>query len=137
MAEKSFLLEVVTPRRLVLSEKVDEITAPGELGEFGVLPGHIPFFATLGIGEVMYRQGDKKRYIAVSWGFAEVLANKVTILAEIAELDTEIDVEWAKRKKELAEEKLKTMSADDKDYLKVKASLNKAMTRMIVAGRRM
>jgi len=137
MAEKSFLLEVVTPRRLVLSEKVDEITAPGELGEFGVLPGHIPFFATLGIGEVMYRQGDKKRYIAVSWGFAEVLANKVTILAEIAELDTEIDVERAKRKKELAEEKLKTMSADDKDYLKVKASLNKAMTRMIVAGRRM
>ncbi len=137
MAEKSFLLEVVTPRRLVLSEKVDEITAPGELGEFGVLPGHIPFFATLGIGEVMYRQGESKRYIAVSWGFAEVLGNKVTILAEIAELDTEIDVERAKRKKELAEEKLKTMSADDKDYLKVKASLNKAMTRMIVAGRRM
>ena len=137
MAEKSFLLEVVTPRRLVLSEKVDEITAPGELGEFGVLPGHIPFFATLGIGEVMYRQGERKRYIAVSWGFAEVLGNKVTILAEIAELDTEIDVERAKRKKELAEEKLKTMSADDKDYLKVKASLNKAMTRMIVAGRRM
>jgi len=137
MAEKTFLLEVVTPRRLVLSEVVEEITAPGELGEFGVLPGHIPFFATLGIGEVMYRKGEKKRYIAVSWGFAEILSNKVTILAEIAELDTEIDVERAKRKKELAEERLKTLSADDKDYLKVKASLNKAMTRMIVAGRRM
>lgn len=132
-----FLLEVVTPKRMVLSEEVDEITAPGELGEFGVLPGHIPFFSTLGIGGVMYRQGDNKRYIAVSWGFAEVLGNKVTILAEIAELDTEIDLDRARKKRESAEEKLKTMSTDHKDYLKVKASLDKAMTRMIVAGRRM
>jgi len=132
-----FLLEVVTPKRMVLSEEVDEITAPGELGEFGVLHGHIPFFSTLGIGEVMYRQGEKKRYIAVSWGFAEVLADKVTILAEIAELDTEIDVDRAKKKKEEAEEKLRTISTDHKDYLNVKASLDKAMTRMIVAGRRM
>jgi len=137
MAEKSFLLEVVTPRRLLLSERVDEITAPGEFGEFGVLHGHIPFLATLGIGEVMYRKGEQKRYIAVSWGFAEVLGDKVTILAEIAELDTEIDVERARRKKEKAEEELKKLSADHKDYLKVKASLDKAMTRMIVAGRRM
>ncbi len=132
-----FLLEVVTPRRMVLSEKVDEITAPGELGEFGVLPGHIPFFSTLGIGEVMYRQGEKKRYIAVSWGFTEVLGDRVTILAEIAELDTEIDVDRAKKEKKLAEERLRTMSADHKDYLTVKASLDKAMTRVIVAGRRM
>jgi F-type H+-transporting ATPase subunit epsilon len=137
MAEKSFLLEVVTPRRLVLSEKVDEITAPGELGEFGVLPGHIPFFATLGIGEVMYRKGNDKHYIAVSWGFAEVLGDKVTILAEIAELDSEIDVDRAKRKKEEAEKKLKDMSSDHKEYLKVKASLDKAMNRMMVAGKRM
>ncbi len=137
MAEKSFLLEVVTPNRLLLSERVDEITAPGEFGEFGVLHGHIPFLATLGIGEVMYRKGEQKRYIAVSWGFAEVLGDKVTILAEIAELDTEIDVERARRKKEKAEEELKKLSADHKDYLKVKASLDKAMTRMIVAGRRM
>jgi len=137
MAEKSFLLEVVTPRRLVLSEKVDEITAPGELGVFGVLPGHIPFFATLGIGEVMYRKGNDKHYIAVSWGFAEVLGDKVTILAEIAELDSEIDVDRAKRKKEEAEKKLKDMSSDHKEYLKVKASLDKAMNRMMVAGKRM
>ena len=136
MAEK-FLLEVVTPGRMVLSEKVEEITAPGELGEFGVLWGHTPFFSTLGIGEVMYRNGNEKRYIAVSWGFAEVLGDKVTILAEIAELDTEIDVDRAKRKKEEAEAKLKSMGAEHKDYLKVKASLDKAMNRMMVAGKRM
>ncbi len=132
-----FKLEIVTPRRLVLSEEVDEITAPGEMGEFGVLSGHIPFFSTLGIGEVMYRKGEQKRYVAVSWGFAEVLGNRVTILAELAELDTEIDIERARQKKAQAEEKLKTLSADHKDYLTVKASLDKAMTRMIVAGRRM
>ncbi len=132
-----FLLEVVTPRRLVLSEEVDEVTAPGELGEFGVLKGHTPFFSTLGIGVVMFRQGENRRYVAVSWGFAEVLGDKVTILAEIAELDTEIDIDRARRKKEEAEAKLKTMSAEQKDYLKVKASLDKAMNRMMVAGRRM
>ena len=136
MADKC-LLEVVTPNRLVLSEEVDEITAPGELGEFGVLAGHTPFFSTLGIGAVMYRQGNDKRYIAVSWGFAEVLDNKVTILAELAELDAEIDVDRARKRKEEAEAKLKTLSATHKDYLKEKASLDKAMNRMMVAGRRM
>lgn len=132
-----FKLEIVTPRRLVLSEEVDEVTAPGELGEFGVLSGHIPFFSTLGIGEVMYRKGEQKRYVAVSWGFAEVLGDKVIILAELAELDTEIDIERARQKKAQAEEKLKTLSANHKEYITVKASLDKAMTRMIVAGRRM
>ncbi len=136
MAEE-FLLEVVTPKRMVLREKVEEITAPGELGEFGVLSGHTPFFTTLGIGALMYRKGKEQRYIAVHWGFAEVLGDKVTVLAEIAERDNEIDVERAKRKKEETEEKLKTLSPDHKEYLKVKASLDKAMNRMIVAGRQM
>jgi len=131
-----FLLEVVTPRRLVFSEEVEEITAPGKQGEFGVLPGHIPFLTTLGIGEIMYRKEEKKRYVAVSWGFVEVLGDKVMVLAETAELEEEIDVERAKKAKERATEKLKTMSADHKDYLKEKASLDKAMTRMVVAGRK-
>ena len=131
-----FLLEVVTPRRLVFSEEVDEITAPGKQGEFGVLPGHIPFLTTLGIGEIMYRKEEKKRYVAVSWGFVEVLGDKVTVLAETAELEEEIDIERAKKAKERASEKLKTLSADHKDYLKEKASLDKAMTRMVVAGRK-
>ena len=131
-----FLLEVVTPRRLVFSEEVEEITAPGKQGEFGVLPGHIPFLTTLGIGEIMYRKEEKKQYVAVSWGFVEVLGDKVTVLAETAELEEEIDVERAKKAKERASEKLKTLSADHKDYLKEKASLDKAMTRMVVAGRK-
>jgi F-type H+-transporting ATPase subunit epsilon len=132
-----FLLEVVTPHRLVFSEEVEEITAPGKLGEFGVLPAHIPFLTTLGIGEIMYRKGEKKRYVAVSWGFVEVLGDKVTVLAETAELEEEIDVERAKRARERALEKLKTMSTDHKDYLKEKASLDRAMTRMVVAGRKL
>ena len=80
MAEK-ILLEIVTPERKVLSEMVDIVVAPGELGEFGVLPGHIPFLCKLKVGELRYRVGAAHLHVAIMGGYAEVLNNQVTILA--------------------------------------------------------
>jgi F-type H+-transporting ATPase subunit epsilon len=132
----NFLLEVVTPYGLVLSQEVEEMTAPGVEGEFGVLPGHTPFFTTLKIGEIMYRTGKETRHMAVAWGFVEVLHDKVTILAEAAELPDAIDVERAKRAKERAEKNLKQVSSEDKEYYTSVAALDRAMNRISVASRR-
>lgn len=132
----NFLLEVVTPYRLVVSQQVEELTAPGIEGEFGVLPGHIPFFTTLKIGEVMFRTGKEQRHMAVSWGFVEVLSDRVTILAEAAELSPEIDVDRAKLAKERAEKNLKQLTSEDKEYYAVMAALDRAMNRLGVAGRK-
>lgn len=132
----NFLMEVVTPYRLVLSQEVEEITAPGAEGEFGVLPGHTPFFTTLQIGEVMYRSGKEERHMAVTWGFVEVLPDRVTILAEAAELPPEIDQERAKRARERAEKRLKQLSPEEREYYYSVAALERAMNRLTVASRR-
>ena len=92
MADK-IRLRVVTPSRLLLDEEVDEVTAPGALGEFGVLPNHIDFLSTLVPGELSYKQGPKKQFIAIAGGYAEVLDNVMTVLATAAEFPWEIDVE--------------------------------------------
>ena len=91
----SLTLEVVTPEGLLLKEEVDEVVAPGEMGSFGVRPGHTPFLAILGVGEIAYRQGGAWRRLACFWGFAEVLPDRVGILAEVAERIEELDVESA------------------------------------------
>ena len=132
----NFLLEVVTPHRLVLSEEVEEMTAPGVEGEFGVLPGHTPFFTTLKVGELMYRAGKEAGHMAVTWGFVEVLSDRVTILAEAAELAPEIDVERAKRAKDRAEKRLKQLSSEDKEFYSSVGALERAMNRITVSSRR-
>ncbi|MBI4746517.1 MAG: F0F1 ATP synthase subunit epsilon [Deltaproteobacteria bacterium] len=134
MAE-TILLEIVTPDRLVLSEEVDEVTAPGSEGEFGVLPGHTPFLTTLKVGELTYRKGKEVHHMAVSWGYAEVTPKKVTILAEAAEIAAEIDIERAKAAMEKAEKELKKLSKEDKDYLIEAARLEKSLIRLQVAER--
>jgi len=134
MAE-TILLEIVTPDRLVLSEEVDEVTAPGVEGEFGVLPGHTPFLTTLKVGELTYRKGKDVHHMAVSWGYAEVTPKKVTVLAEAAEVAAEIDIERAKAAMEKAEKELKKLSKEDKDYLIEAARLEKSIIRIQVAER--
>src|ERR1700693_6586238 len=99
MADK-IKLRVVTPSRLLLDEEVDEVTAPGALGEFGVLPNHIAFLTLLEPGEMSYKQGSAKRYVAVSGGYAEVLDNVMTVLAPEAEFAAEIDKARDERTKE-------------------------------------
>src|SRR5687768_15724240 len=101
MADK-ITLRVVTPSRLVLDEEVDEVTAPGELGEFGVLPNHIAFLSTLVPGELSFKQGTTKTTLAISGGYAEVLENVMTVLASSAEFPAEIDVARSQYAKEQA-----------------------------------
>jgi F-type H+-transporting ATPase subunit epsilon len=132
------LLEVVTPERQVLSAEVDEVSAPGALGYFGVLPGHTPFITTLGQGELSYRSGNQWEYLAITWGYAEVLPNKVTILTETAEMATEIDIERAERAKRRAEERLREWSSNvaDIDFDRATAAFERALTRLQVAHKR-
>ena len=88
-------LQIVTPDRLVVREQVDEVQIPGSEGYFGVLPGHTPLLASLAVGEMWYRKGQEKTYSSIAFGFAEVLPDGVTILAQLAERAEEIDVERA------------------------------------------
>ena len=91
----SLELQIVTPERLLLREQVDEVEIPGSEGYFGVLPGHTPLLASLAIGEMWYRRGQEKTHLSIAFGFAEVLPDRVTILARIAERADDIDVERA------------------------------------------
>jgi F-type H+-transporting ATPase subunit epsilon len=131
-------LEVVTPERQVLSTEVDEVSAPGALGYFGVLPGHAPFLTTLGVGELGYRSGNQWEYLSITWGYAEVLPNKVTVLSETAEMAEEIDIERAERAKRRAEERLREWSttAADIDFERASVALQRAFIRLQVAQKR-
>lgn len=100
-------LEVVTPEGVAVREQVDEVEAPGILGYFGVLPGHTPFLSQLKIGNVRYRIGNQNHFLAVTWGFAEVLPRKVTILVQTAERAEDIDLERAESARQRAEQRLK------------------------------
>ena len=134
MADGPLELSIVTPERSVVHEAVDELEIPGSDGYFGVLPGHAPLFSELKIGEVGYRQGSKWTFLAVAWGFAEVLPNQVRILAESAERASEIDMERAKRAKQRAEERL-VRGTDDIDYDRCRISLERAVIRIQVASK--
>ena len=127
-------LELVTPERLLLAEDVDEVVLPGYEGEFGVLPEHTQYLAILAIGILRYRKGNDVRKMAVGGGFAEVMPDRVVVMAETAEHAAEIDVERAKRARERAESRLKELSLDDDSYAKAHAALQRAMVRMAAGG---
>jgi len=135
MAEKQLLLEVVTPDRLVLSTEAEVVVCPGAEGQFGVLPGHIPFLSALEIGEMYYKAGGKTEYLAVSGGFAEVTGEKVTIVAESAEMGREIDVERARRALERAEKRIAAGKTAEIDWVRAEAALRRSLVRAKVAGR--
>lgn len=128
MAEGKLLLEIVTPQGLVFSEEVDEVTASGSEGEFGILPGHVPFVTTLKIGILSSKVGNATKYFFVNWGYAEVGAEKVLVLADSAELSEEIDIERAKAAMKRAEERLK--KAEDIDFHRAETALERAVTRI-------
>ena len=127
-------LEIVTPDRRVVREEVDEVVCPGIEGEFGVLPGHTPFLTALKIGELNYRIGDARKYIAITWGYAEVDADRVEILADMAETAEEIDLRRAEEAKASAEAKLRGQP-DEVEFEKEQVSLEKAVIRIQVAGK--
>ncbi len=126
-------LEIVTPDRLLVREQVDEVEIPGAEGYFGVLPGHTPLLASLAVGELWYRKGQERTFFSIAFGFAEVLPDRVTILARLAETAGEIDPARAEAARQRAEERLAHAKADI-DYDRARVSLMKAMTRLQVAS---
>ncbi len=134
MADK-IRLRVVTPSRLLLDDVVDEVTAPGALGEFGVLPDHIAFLTLLAPGELSYKEGPARHYLAVSGGYAEVLDNVMTVLAPAAEFAGEIDTDRARQAREAAERRMGELNYQDKEFDSAEAALRWANARLQVAGK--
>lgn len=139
----TFQLEIVTPEKKVVDTVAEEIQIPGKNGYLGVLPGHAPLIAELAVGEITFRESSgsssgpnsNEQRLAVAWGFAEVLPDKVTILAETAERPSEIDPERARKAKERAEERL--ASGDTTlDVERALDALQRAETRLEVAGKK-
>jgi F-type H+-transporting ATPase subunit epsilon len=134
MADK-ILLEIITPERQVVQSLVDEVTAPGVEGYFGVLPGHTPFLTTLKIGEIAYKTDNITHYLAVCWGYAEVGPDRVIVLAETAEAAEEIDIDRAERARKRAEERLQ-QKAEDIDFDRARIALERALIRLQVASKK-
>jgi F-type H+-transporting ATPase subunit epsilon len=133
-------LEIATPTRLVVSERVDEVVAPGIEGYFGVLPGHAPFLTTLGVGVLTYRIGRDEFRLALAGGFCEVRNDKVIVLADSAERPEEIDRGRAERARERAERRLSGRPAGDQpeeiDYERANRALARTQARLDVAASR-
>jgi F-type H+-transporting ATPase subunit epsilon len=130
----SIELQIVTPDRLLLREQVDEVEIPGSQGYFGVLPGHTPLLASLAVGELWYRKGQEKTYLSIAFGFAEVLPDRVSILARLAERAEEIDPERAEASRARAQERLAHQKSDI-DYERARTALLKSMARLAVSSR--
>jgi len=127
-------LQIVSADRLLVNEQVDEVEIPGSEGYLGVLPGHTPLLATLQVGELWYRQGQEKHYLAIAFGFVEVQPDGVTILAQIAEPAQEIDLARAEAAKKRAEERL-SKPTTDMDFERARIAMLKALVRLQVASR--
>ena len=125
-------LEIVTPEKLVVRETADEVEIPGKAGDIGVLPGHAPLITELTIGEITYKHGGNTEHLSVAWGFAEVLPDKVTILAQTAERAGEIDVKRAQEAKTRAQAALQ-QGAPDLDYEATLNAIKRAEVRLKVA----
>lgn len=128
-------LEIVTPDRQVVHDSVTAVTIPGKNGYLGILPGHAPLLSELKVGELVYARDDTQHYLAVSWGFAEVLPDRVIVLAQTAERAEEIDLERAERARERAEERLKKVSDPTIDAERAREAYARALARLQAARR--
>jgi F-type H+-transporting ATPase subunit epsilon len=130
----SLFLEIVTPERVLVSQEVDMVVAPGTEGEFGVLPGHVLFLSGIVPGELRYTSGSQKESMAVTTGFAEVSNDKVSVLVDAAEKAEAIDVERARDAMKRAKERLgKERATEDIDFLRAENALKRAIARLKVA----
>ena len=129
----TFQLEIVTPEKQVVKDEAEEAQIPGLNGYLGILPGHAPLITELAVGVITYRAKGNAHTLAVAWGFAEVLPDKVTILAETAERPEEIEVDRAQKAKERAEQRLKS-NDPQVDYGRAEDALQRAETRLKVAS---
>jgi F-type H+-transporting ATPase subunit epsilon len=120
-------LVVVTRERKVLETEIDEVELPASDGEIGILPGHTPLLTTLRIGEMRYRSGTTVSRLVLLWGFAEILPDRVIVLAETAVLPSEIDAAAAERMKAEAERELGSLASHDHDFSVVEARLEESV----------
>jgi F-type H+-transporting ATPase subunit epsilon len=127
-------LNIVTPDQS-LSYEVDEVAMPGQEGDFGVLPGHTPLFAGLRTGTMWYRQGNEKHFLAVSVGFAEVLPDRVTVLAQVAERAEDLDEARAQAGMARAEEMMAAMP-HEMDFERARLSLLRTLQQLQAEARR-
>lgn len=123
-------LTIITPEKVIIDQDVDEVIAPGWLGEFDVLPGHARFISVLKIGELRYKTKGEEQHLALDWGFAEVNQSRMTVLVETAEFDRDIDYKRALAAKQRAEEQLKKITFSDAQYAAVDAALKRALLRL-------
>ena len=130
------LLEIVTPERMVFSEEVDAVTLPGSEGELGVLPHHAPLVSTLGIGELKIRRGGEEELFAIAGGFVQVRPDKVVVMAETADMASEIDLEKAQQARADAEKALESGFEEGADLASARAALQQALLRIRVGERR-
>src|ERR1700758_4048666 len=130
----TFELEIVTPDKLVVKDTAEEMQIPGKNGYLGILPGHAPLIAELAVGQISYRNGSETHYLCVAWGFAEVLTDKVTILAETAERGEDVDCDRAQKAKERAEKRL-TSADPEVDVPRAQNALARANARLDAAGK--
>ena len=132
----SLHLQIVSAdRSLVNEQRVDEVEIPGSEGYFGVLPGHAPLLSSLQVGELWYRKGQEKHYLAIAFGFVEVLPDKVTVLAHIAERAEDIDLARAEKAKARAEERVAGPRTPDLDFERARIAMMKSLIRLQVASR--
>jgi len=130
----SIALELVTPDRALIKDQVDEVMLPGSEGYFGVLPGHAALVATLSVGEMWYRKGQDRHYLAVCFGYVEVLPDRVTVLAQVAERAEDIDSGRAEAAKTRAEQRL-SAPLPDMDFERARIAFMKSLMRLQVAAR--
>lgn len=127
-------LEIVTPEKHLFSGPVKEVTVPSTVGYLGILPGHTPLLGELGIGEISYKSGDRREYLFCSWGFVEVLPDRVVILAQTAEKPSEIDLNRAEQARSRAEKRLFSRDPNT-DFIRAQLALLRAISRLEVAKR--
>jgi F-type H+-transporting ATPase subunit epsilon len=130
------LLEIVTPERLAYSEEVDAVVLPGSEGELGILPHHAPLVSTLGTGELRIRRGGEEELFAIAGGFLQVLPNKVVVMAETADMASEIDLEKAQQARAEAEKAIESGFDEGADLAAARAALQHALLRIRVGERR-
>jgi F-type H+-transporting ATPase subunit epsilon len=129
------LLEIVTPERQVFSDEVDSVVCPGVEGELGILPHHAPLLTTLGVGELRIRRAGEEEFFAIAGGFLQVRPDKVVVMAETADIASEIDLERAVAARREAEQQLSENFEEPADLARARAALQKALLRIRVAER--
>ena len=125
-------LVVVTPERQLFNGLVDEVTVPSSQGYLGILPGHAPLLAELGIGNISYRSGARSEILFCSWGFVEVLPDRVVLLAQTAEAASEIDLNRAEQAKTRAEKRLASKDPN-LDFARAELAVLRAISRLNAA----